>query len=133
MATTVGVQWVFNLLVVVRNIGTYQVQINFFVCKSCKLQSESLDQHSFYVETGKEFDFSMGVMKIVSTDFSHKTFFLKHLGSLGSHIRFWTPTLTGLNTDEAVRVVSERAILQHRAVPANSRALCEIMDWTLVA
>jgi len=45
VATTVGVQWVFNLLVVVRNIGTYQVQINFFVCKSCKLQSESLDQH----------------------------------------------------------------------------------------
>ena len=43
------------------------------------------------------------------TDF----FFLKHSGAPGSHVRFRTPTLTGLNADETVRVISERAILQH--------------------
>jgi len=40
-------------------------------------------------------------------------FFWKHPGALGSHVRFWTPTLTGLNTNEAVRVVSKRAILRY--------------------
>jgi len=41
------------------------------------------------------------------------TLFFKPLRSTGSHLRFWTPTLTGLNADEAVREVSERAILRH--------------------
>jgi len=40
-------------------------------------------------------------------------FFLKHLGALGSHVRFQAPTLTGLNADEVARVVSERTILRH--------------------
>ena len=40
-------------------------------------------------------------------------FFLKHLGALGSHVRFQAPTLTGLNAGEVARVVSERTILRH--------------------
>ena len=39
--------------------------------------------------------------------------FLKHPGAPESHVKFWTPTLTGLNTDETVRVVSKHAILRH--------------------
>ena len=39
--------------------------------------------------------------------------FFKTPGALGSHLRFWTTTLTGLNADEAARVVSKRAILRH--------------------
>jgi hypothetical protein len=36
--------------------------------------------------------------------------FLKHPGALGSHVRFWAPTLTELNANEAAQVVSKRAI-----------------------
>jgi len=39
-------------------------------------------------------------------------FFLQAPGALGSYVRFWTPTLTGLNADEAAWEVSERAILR---------------------
>jgi len=50
-----------------------------------------------------------------------KFFFLKAPRSTGSHVRFWVPTLTGLNADEATRVFSERAILRHTHTSIHTR------------
>ena len=61
---------------------------------------------------------SMVVRDVRTDSAAHATlparllFFLKYSGALGSHVRFWTPTLTGLNADEAARKVSKRAIMR---------------------
>jgi len=52
----------------------------------------------------------------------NSSFFFKVPKSTGSPVRFWVPTLTGLNTDEAVRVVSKRAILRHTHTSTHTHA-----------
>ena len=55
----------------------------------------------------------MGDKKAIDVITHQACFFLKHSGALESHLSFCTPTLIGLNANEAARVVLKRAILRH--------------------